>query len=169
MMASDAVNGRSEVHSAMQAASTLRTDGGARGNPGPAGAGIVLEAADGSLIAQGGRFLGVATNNVAEYQAIIWGLETAVELGVRRLTVLCDSELVVRQLTGVYRVKNANLRPLFLRAVSLLKQFESCEVRHVRREENAVADALVNEAIDLRGPVGDDVQTARSGQGTLFD
>lgn len=149
---------------------TLRTDGGARGNPGPAGAGFVLEAEDGAVIAQGGRYLGEATNNVAEYEALIWGLETARQLGVRRLTVLSDSELVVRQVTGVYRVKHENLRPLFLRALDLLRAFPERDVRHVRRADNAAADRLVNEAIDVRGPVGDAIVPARGiGQGTLFD
>ncbi len=149
---------------------TLRTDGGARGNPGPAGAGFVLEAQDGSVIAQGGRYLGEATNNVAEYQALIWGLETARQLSIGKLTVLSDSELVVRQVTGVYRVKHENLRPLFLRALELLRAFPEREVRHVRRAENAAADRLVNEAIDVRGPVGDAIVPAREvGQTTLFD
>ncbi len=133
---------------------TLRTDGGARGNPGPAGAGFVLQADDGTLLAEGGRFLGECTNNVAEYEALVWGLATARDVGVARITVLSDSELVVRQLTGVYRVKHANLKPLFLRAIALLREFESCDVRHVRREENAEADRLVNDAIDARAQVG---------------
>jgi ribonuclease HI len=149
---------------------TLRTDGGARGNPGPAGAGFVLAAADGAIIAQGGRFLGESTNNVAEYEALIWGLETAAELGVRRIAVFCDSELVVRQVTGVYRVKHENMKPLFVRALALLRTFESFDVRHVRRAENVAADALVNEAIDVRGQVGDAIELARQpDQGSLFD
>jgi len=149
---------------------TLRTDGGARGNPGPAGAGFVLEAADGSIMAEGGRFLGETTNNVAEYEALIWGLETAKGLGVRCVLVLSDSELVVRQVTGVYRVKHANMRPLFVRAMQLLRQFEAYEMRHVPRAENAEADRLVNEAIDVRGPVGDAIETlGEPDQPALFD
>ena len=103
-------------------AAVLRTDGGARGNPGPAGAGFVLQGRDGVVIAEGGRFLGECTNNVAEYEALIWGLETALELGVRDITVLSDSELVVRQISGLYKVKHANLRPRFLRALGLLEE-----------------------------------------------
>lgn len=152
------------------ARATLRTDGGARGNPGPAGAGFVLEAADGSIMAEGGRFLGETTNNVAEYEALIWGLETAEGLGVRRVLVLSDSELVVRQVTGVYRVKHANMRPLFVRTMQLLRQFEAYEVRHVRRAENVEADRLVNEAIDVRGQVGDAIATvSEPDQPALFD
>lgn len=149
----------------------LRTDGGARGNPGPAGAGFVLGDASGALLSSGGRYLGETTNNVAEYEALIWGLEVAGSLGVRCLRVLCDSELVVRQINGVYRVKNENLKPLFVRARSLLEQFDAWEVVHVRREQNVAADALVNEAIDLRADVGDAVEQGlapRARQASLF-
>jgi ribonuclease HI len=149
---------------------TLRTDGGARGNPGPAAAAFVLQDANGATITEGGRFLGECTNNVAEYEALIWGLETARDLGVRRITVLSDSELVVRQVTGVYRVKHENMRPPFLRALELLRGFESHDVRHVRRAENAEADRLVNEAIDVRGQVGDALaRVSERGQERLFD
>ncbi len=159
-----------ELGAAVGASATLRTDGGARGNPGPAGAGFVLETDGGVPIARGGRFIGEATNNVAEYEALIWGLETARQRGVARIRVLCDSELVVRQVTGVYRVKHENLKPLFIRALALLRQFESFDVRHIRREENESADRLVNEAIDARGPVGDAAELARGpDQGTLFE
>ncbi len=148
---------------------TLRTDGGARGNPGPAAAAFVLQAPDGTPIAEGGRFLGETTNNVAEYEALVWGLDTARQLGVRKVFVLCDSELVVRQVTGEYRVKHANLKPLFVQVLSLLRTFESFEVRHVRREDNTEADRLVNEAIDVRGQVGDAIAPAsRPNQPTLF-
>jgi len=150
----------------------LRTDGGARGNPGPAGAGFVLEDASGARLSSGGRYLGETTNNVAEYEALIWGLEVADSLGVRRLRVLCDSELVVRQINGVYRVKHENLKPLFARTRSLLERFGSWEVVHVRREQNVAADALVNEAIDLRGDVGDAVAqdpALKATQPSLFE
>ena len=136
---------------------TLRTDGGARGNPGPAGAGFVLEDSTGAIVRGGGAFLGVATNNVAEYRALILGLQLAESFSVRRLRVCADSELVVRQVTGVYRVKNEGLRPLFAEVRALLDGFDSCEVVHVRREHNGAADALANEAMDRQADVGDAV------------
>lgn len=132
----------------------LRSDGGARGNPGPGGAGFVIEL-DGHVICRGGRFLGEVTNNVAEYSALIWGLSNAKRLGVTDLQVFADSELLVKQLNGVYRVKNEGLKPLFLKAQTLLRTFSSVSVKHVRREENKEADALANEAMDVRGTVGD--------------
>lgn len=149
----------------------LRTDGGARGNPGPAAAAFVLETPAGEVLCSAGRFLGDATNNVAEYEAVIWGLEIASARGVESLTLLCDSELVVRQLLGTYRVKNAGLRPLHDRAMRLLETFVSADIRHVRREQNAAADALVNEALDVRGQVGDAVSACGSPQSqpSLFD
>lgn len=128
----------------------LRTDGGARGNPGPAALGFVLSDPDGRVVAEEGRYLGKTTNNVAEYQAVIAGLEAAQQAGARGVRLLSDSELVVRQLAGVYRVKDAKLQPLHARATELLDGFEDTEVTHVRREENAAADALVNQALDAR-------------------
>ncbi len=148
----------------------LRTDGGARGNPGPAGAGFVLENTDGVRIADGGRFLGVATNNVAEYEALLWGLEVARDRGVRDLTVYSDSELLVKQMNGAYRVKNANLKPLFERAKALSAAFGSLQIRHVRREMNTDADEFANRAMDARATVGDvDYDGSTSEQGTLFE
>lgn len=132
----------------------LRSDGGARGNPGPAGAGFVIEV-DGEVVCRGGRFLGTCTNNVAEYEALIWGLENVRALGHSEVTVYADSELLVKQINGAYRVKNAGLKPLFVRALGLLRAFEGYEVRHVRREDNKHADALANEAMDTRDLVGD--------------
>lgn len=146
----------------------LRTDGGARGNPGPAGSGFVLEEAGGSVIRRGGRFLGVATNNQAEYDALIWGLETALSLGVRAIEVRADSELVVRQVNGHYRVKNAGLIPLHRRACDLLARFPQRTILHVRRAENAAADALANEAMDRRATVGDAADASSGGQASLF-
>lgn len=151
----------SEVH-------TLRTDGGARGNPGPGGAGFVLQDASGATVRRGGRYLGCVTNNVAEYEALIWGLRTALDQGVRHLRVCADSELVVRQLTGVYRVKNEGLKPLFACASAQLRRFESAEIVHVRRAENDAADALANEAMDLRASVGDGVEEGDDAQSSLF-
>jgi ribonuclease HI len=148
---------------------TLRTDGGARGNPGPAGAAFVLEDESGR-IACGGRFLGDATNNVAEYEALVWGLENARAAGVDDILVLMDSELIVKQLLGHYKVKNAGLQPLFLRTMQLRREFAAFSVRHVRREENKLADALANEAMDARGDVGDPLcgPGGSASQGSLF-
>lgn len=152
----------------MPSAFTLRTDGGARGNPGPAGAGFVLEDQDGAVVRSGGRFLGTRTNNAAEYEALVWGLETALDEGVRDLCIRADSELMVKQVSGLYRVKNEGLRPLHARAKSLLSSFDSYEIRHVRREENAAADALANAAMDERRTVGDGVGPGHRGQSSLF-
>jgi len=147
---------------------TLRTDGGARGNPGPGGAGFVLEDSGGAVVRRGGRFLGSVTNNVAEYEALIWGLETALDHGVARLRVCADSELVVRQMNGIYRVKNEGLKPLFARAQALLRRFASVEIVHVRREQNAAADELANTAMDGRATVGDGVDPDDPAQPPLF-
>lgn len=133
----------------------LRTDGGARGNPGPAGAGFVLETPSGDRIVGGGRFLGEVTNNVAEYEALLWGLDVAACRGIRELTVFADSELLVRQINGVYRVKHPNMKPLYARAVELIKKFDKVDVRHVRRCENVAADEYANAAMDARDMVGD--------------
>lgn len=132
----------------------LRTDGGARGNPGPAGIGFVIEAQD-EVVCAGGRYLGEHTNNVAEYEALIWGLENCLALGFRSVTAYSDSELLVKQINGQYRVKNQGLKPLFLRALSLLREYDQYEVVHVRRALNKQADALANEAMDTKGTVGD--------------
>lgn len=132
----------------------LRTDGGARGNPGPAAAAFVLESDDGCPVTHGGRFLGETTNNVAEYEALAWGLQTALDKGVREVLVLSDSELVVKQLHGEYRVKHDGLKFLHARVTALIARFDAVTVRHVPRADNKAADALVNEAIDLRGNVG---------------
>jgi ribonuclease HI len=147
---------------------TLRTDGGARGNPGPAGAAFVLEDAGGAVVRSGGRFLGTATNNVAEYEAVLWGLQTALEHGVSDLRVCADSELVVKQLLGSYRVKNEGLKPLHAKARSLLGRFAAVEVLHVRREQNAAADDLANQAMDIRCTCGNGVEDGPEGQPALF-
>ena len=147
---------------------TLRTDGGARGNPGPGGAGFVLEDESGAVVRRGGRFLGSVTNNVAEYAALVWGLETALDQGVRRLCVCADSELIVRQMNGIYRVKNEGLKPLFASAQKLLRRFDSAEIHHVRREHNAAADELANLAMDGRATVGDGVDPDDPAQPPLF-
>lgn len=146
----------------------LRTDGGARGNPGPAGAGFVLDGPGGERVCAGGRYLGEATNNVAEYEALLWGLETVVARGARPLTVYLDSELVVKQLSGAYRVRHPGLKPLHARAVALLRELGSPRVEHVRRESNAEADALANAAMDARGTVGDTPAPSQDGPESLF-
>jgi dinuclear metal center YbgI/SA1388 family protein len=127
---------------------SLYTDGGARGNPGPAGVGAVLLSSSGDVVDELAHFIGVATNNVAEYQALIAGLELALDRDVERLDVFLDSELVVRQLSGQYRVKDANLKALHGQATYLMHKFHEIDVKHVPREQNAAADALVNQAID---------------------
>jgi ribonuclease HI len=149
----------------------LRTDGGARGNPGPAGAGFVLVGPDGIIVAEAGRYIGETTNNVAEYEALLWGLETAADAGVTALDVFCDSELVVKQMTGAYRVKHENMKPLFARATGLVRRVGAVRFHHVPRCENAAADAMVNAAIDARGLVGDaaDLAAASDAQARLFD
>jgi len=132
----------------------LRTDGGSRGNPGPAGAGFVIEL-DQEIICRGGRFLGSQTNNYAEYMALIWGLENVAALGYSAVTVMADSELMVKQVNGIYRVKNEGLKPLHAKASALLRSFATTRVVHVRREFNEAADAMANEAMDTRQTVGD--------------
>jgi ribonuclease HI len=127
---------------------TLFADGGSRGNPGPAASGAVLYAEDGSTLAEVGEFLGVATNNVAEWQALLIGLRRARELGVDTIAVRMDSELVVRQVTGVYRVKHEALVPIAGKVKTLLREFRSSDIRHVPRKQNAAADAVVNQVLD---------------------
>jgi ribonuclease HI len=126
----------------------LSTDGGARGNPGPAAYGYVLETPDGTVLDARGETIGVATNNVAEYRALIAGLEAALERGVTELEVVSDSELVVKQMRGEYKVKNAALRELSLEAARLARKLRSVIYTAVRREHNELADRLVNEALD---------------------
>ncbi len=126
----------------------LWTDGGARGNPGPAAFAYVLEAEDGTVLDARGEAIGVATNNVAEYSALVAGLARAVEAGVRELEVRSDSELMVKQMRGEYRVKNRDLQSLFLDASRAAREIGQVTYVHVRREHNELADRLVNEALD---------------------
>ncbi len=126
----------------------LNTDGGARGNPGPGAAGIILRNDDGIIVGQFGVRLGVCTNNEAEYNALIIGLKTALDHKAATLTCNLDSELVVRQLNGEYRVKNARIKKLFDEAVGLKPCFERISFNHVQRSENRLADKLVNEVLD---------------------
>ena len=127
---------------------TLHTDGGARGNPGPAAFGYVLEAEDGTVLASHGEYIGTATNNVAEYSGLVAGLRKALELHVPEVEVVSDSELLVKQMRGEYRVKNATLRELFVEAGRVARALGNVEYRHVKREDNEEADRLVNEALD---------------------
>jgi ribonuclease HI len=129
----------------------LWTDGGARGNPGPAAYAYVLEGAEGAALAAHGEAIGVATNNVAEYSALSSGLEKAVELDVDELEVISDSELMVKQMRGEYKVKNEALRDLSVRAAGLARTIGNVTYTAVRREHNELADRLVNEALDAAG------------------
>ncbi len=130
----------------------LFTDGGSRGNPGPAAYGYVLEADDGTVLAAHGEAIGVATNNVAEYRALVAGLARAEEAGVDELAVVSDSELLVKQMRGEYKVKNAALRELWDEAQRLADRIDCVSYAAVRREHNKLADRLVNEALDRASP-----------------
>ncbi|HEX3457957.1 MAG TPA: ribonuclease HI family protein [Candidatus Baltobacteraceae bacterium] len=131
---------------------TLFADGGSRGNPGPAASAAILLDGEGEPIEEIGAYLGEATNNVAEWTALLLGLEAAERRGIRRLAVRLDSELVVKQLRGEYRVKNAGLQPLYQKALKLLRHFDEVDVRHVRRALNKLADRLVNDVLDQEAP-----------------
>ncbi len=128
----------------------LWTDGAARGNPGPAGIGALLKTPGGEVLSADSAYLGEATNNVAEYKALLLGLERALALGVKRIEVRADSELLIKQIKGQYRVRNPGLRPLYEAALKLLSRFEKSTLNHVRREHNAEADRLANAGIDSR-------------------
>ncbi|MHB8858340.1 MAG: Nif3-like dinuclear metal center hexameric protein [Thermoleophilia bacterium] len=129
----------------------LHVDGGSRGNPGPAGIGVVLAGPDGEVVDTLANYIGKATNNIAEYQAMVSGLELALERGINRLAIFSDSELIVRQLEGAYKVKNEGLRPYYQEAKSLLSRLEEYEMKSIPREANAHADELVNRALDEAG------------------
>jgi ribonuclease HI len=129
----------------------LMVDGAARGNPGDAGAGAAIVDENGAVVQEMSRYLGRATNNVAEYEALLMGLEALLASGKTRITVQSDSQLLVRQLTGEYRVKDEKLKLLFERAKALLSQFSSYRILHVPRELNKLADRLANRAIDEAG------------------
>jgi ribonuclease HI len=125
-------------------------DGGARGNPGPAGVGVVLTDEQGAELDRANAYIGETTNNVAEYRAVLLGIDRARALGVKQLEIVNDSELIARQLTGEYRVKKEDLKLLHAQARQALEEFDRWSIRSVRREHNETADALVNEAIDAR-------------------
>jgi len=126
----------------------VHVDGGSRGNPGPAAAGAVLSTPGGEIVEREGELLGIATNNVAEYRALILGARRARELGATEVEIVNDSELIAKQVNGQYKVKHADMKPLHAEALDALGGFERWVVRTVRREQNAEADALVNETLD---------------------
>jgi ribonuclease HI len=130
----------------------VHVDGGSRGNPGPAGIGVVITDPDGGELARANDYIGEATNNEAEYHALLLGIERARALGAREVEIVNDSQLVERQVRGEYRVRKADLRPLHERALAALNGFERWSIRSVPREENELADLLVNDAIDARAP-----------------
>jgi ribonuclease HI len=127
---------------------TVNVDGGARGNPGPAAIGAVVRDAGGEIIEERGERIGRATNNVAEYRALLLGIELAAAHGASELDLVGDSELIVRQVEGKYKVKDATMKELHGEVKAALRPFEGWSIRHVRREHNADADRLVNEALD---------------------
>jgi ribonuclease HI len=149
----------------LSARAVLHTDGGARGNPGPAGIGVVLADAAGNVLGEHAGYIGKATNNVAEYKALIAGLELALAQGVTDLEVHVDSELVVAQLQGRWKIRNDRLRTLAAHAGSLLSRFASVELTHVRRGLNARADELANRGMDEAGPEDLD----EDGQASMLD
>lgn len=125
-------------------------DGASSGNPGNAGIGVVINLHDGSPACRISEYIGIATNNVAEYSAFIRGLEEARSLGIKRVKIFLDSELVVKQINGLYKVKNINLMPLWIRAKNILADFDSFTVTHVKRDMNKEADALATKAVKQR-------------------
>lgn len=129
---------------------TVHVDGGSRGNPGPAAIAAVVSDESGEVVDSAGQVIGPATNNVAEYRALIFGIERATALGADELELVGDSELIVKQIRGEYKVKDANMKPLHAAARAKLADFDSWSIRHVKREHNAEADRLVNEALDAR-------------------
>jgi ribonuclease HI len=129
----------------------VHVDGGARGNPGPAAVGVVLSTPDGEVVDEASAVIGQATNNVAEYRGLLLGLERARALGATEVDVVNDSELVARQVSGVYRVKHSDMKPLHRQALAALDSFERWSIRSVPREQNARADELVNRALDAAG------------------
>ena len=135
---------------------TVFIDGGARGNPGPAAAGVVIRSADDQTVLwEAGIFLGKATNNVAEYRALLAGLKAAANLAAAEVRIVSDSELLVRQMNGEYRVRSSRLKPLHRQAQDLQRSFQRCTFEHICREENTHADRLVNRALNARQDAGE--------------
>ena len=126
----------------------VHVDGGARGNPGPAAAAAVVSTPDGDVLDEAAELLGVATNNVAEYRGLLLGLARAKALGASEVEVVNDSELIAKQVNGLYKVKHPAMRPLYLDAMAALREFDAWSIRSVPRAQNAAADALVNQALD---------------------
>jgi len=129
----------------------LYVDGGARGNPGPAGLGVVIKDIDKKILKEFYKFIGIATNNVAEYNAVIQGLQEALFLEAEEVVLNLDSELVAKQLKGEFRVKDVKIKSLFDQAIELMNRFKTVEINHIGRENNKEADKLVNKAINLSG------------------
>ena len=127
---------------------TVHVDGGSRGNPGPAAIAAVVSDESGELIDSTGQVIGRATNNVAEYRALILGIERAAALGATELDLVGDSELIVKQVRGEYKVKDPNMKPLHAAVMTALRPFDAWSIRHVKRDQNAHADRLVNETLD---------------------
>ena len=134
---------------------TLEFDGGSRGNPGPAGIGVVVRAQDGTPIHTLGRCIGRATNNVAEYRALITALQKALELGAKKVLVRGDSELIIKQMRGEYRVKHPDMRTLYDEAQELVHQFDEVKIEHNLRHKNELADELLNLALDRKADVAE--------------
>jgi ribonuclease HI len=141
----------SSTPASTQEHAVLWTDGAARGNPGPAGIGAILKSASGEVLYTGSEYLGHTTNNVAEYKAVLLGLAGALGQGVQHVEVRADSELLIKQLKGQYRVKSPGLKPLFDEARQLISRFKSVKLTHIRRELNSEADRLANQGIDAVG------------------
>ena len=139
----------------MQETLTLEFDGGSRGNPGPAAAGVVIRAADGTPIVTIGKFIGRATNNVAEYRGLILAMQKALELKAKNIIIRGDSELIIRQMNGQYRVKHPDMKVLYEEAQDLIAQFDSAKIEHNLRHKNELADKLANLAMDRKGDVDD--------------
>lgn len=137
----------------MEETLTLQFDGGSRGNPGPAGIGVVVSAADGTPLVTLGRFIGRATNNVAEYRALITAMQEAKKLGAKRVVIRGDSELVIKQMRGEYRVKNPDMKVLYDEAQAIIRTFETAQITHNLRHKNEIADGLANKAMDRRADV----------------
>lgn len=129
---------------------TMYSDGGSRGNPGEAGIGIYIVDSDGNAVKEVSQFIGIQTNNIAEYKALSRGLELALDMGVTDITCLLDSELVVKQIMGEYKVKNEGLIPMYNMIIPLIRKFQHFQIQHIRRELNKKADALANIAMDLK-------------------
>lgn len=128
----------------------MYSDGGSRGNPGEAGIGVYIEDENGNTLRELCQFIGTQTNNIAEYKALSRGLEAALDMGITEISCLLDSELVVKQIKGEYKVKNEGIIPMYNMIMPLINKFQSFEIRHIRRELNKKADALANKAMDMK-------------------